>query len=90
MVQVPNVVGYIEEGKKVAKKQMDIVLHGLWGPDTPSPLQACFSSHPCPNAPAPDLAWLPSQHTTLWSHGPLQSANLSPAAEQPTSPPRLY
>lgn len=43
-VQVPNVVGFIEEGKKVAKKQMDITLHGLWGPQVPSPLQACLPS----------------------------------------------
>lgn len=39
-VQVPNVVGFIEEGKKAAKKQMDITIHGLWGPGAPSPLQA--------------------------------------------------
>ena len=39
-MQVPNVVGFIEEGKKVAKKQMDITLHGLWGPEVASPLQA--------------------------------------------------
>ncbi len=55
-MQVPNVVGFIEEGKKVAKKQMDIILHGLWGTDTPSPLQACL---PTPHAHVPDLAWVP-------------------------------
>ena len=37
--QAPNVLGRIEEGKKVAKKQMDIVIHGVWGPDATSPLQ---------------------------------------------------
>lgn len=31
-------LGRIEEGKKVAKKQMDIIIHGLWGPTTTSPL----------------------------------------------------
>ena len=50
LVQVPNVVGYIEEGKKVAKKQMDITLHGLWGPEAPSPLQAGLP--PCTPVPA--------------------------------------
>ena len=44
LAQVPNVVGFIEEGKKVAKKQMDITLHGLWGPAVPSPLQAYLPS----------------------------------------------
>ena len=43
-VQVPNVVGFIEEGKKVAKKQMDITLHGLWGKGVQTPLQAGISS----------------------------------------------
>jgi DNA polymerase-1 len=37
--QAPNCLGRVEEGKKVAKKQMDIVIHGLWGPDVRSPLQ---------------------------------------------------
>ena len=36
--QMPNDIGYIEPGKKRAKKTMDIELHGLWGRDTPSPL----------------------------------------------------
>ena len=36
--QAPNTLGRIEEGKKAAKKQMDIVIHGLWGPDVASPL----------------------------------------------------
>ena len=30
-LQVPNVDGLIEEGKKAPKKNMDITLHGLWG-----------------------------------------------------------
>ena len=30
-MQVPNVVGFVEEGKKVAKKQMGITLHGPVG-----------------------------------------------------------
>lgn len=38
MPQAPNVLGRIEEGKKIAKKQMDIVIHGLWGADAQSPL----------------------------------------------------
>ena len=42
-IQVPNVVGFIEEGKKVAKKQMDITLHGLWGKGVQTPLQAGIS-----------------------------------------------
>ena len=35
---MPNTEGYIEEGKKVAKKNRDIMLHGLWGEHDPSPL----------------------------------------------------
>ncbi len=38
LLQAPNVLGRIEEGKKIAKKQMDIVIHGLWGVDAVSPL----------------------------------------------------
>lgn len=38
-------IGFIEEGKKIAKKQMDITLHGLWGPGVPTPLQACLRTH---------------------------------------------
>ena len=62
-VQVPNVVAYIEEGKKVAKKQMDITLHGLWGKGGQTPLQAgtsslslvCMLSHRgCRTVPARD------------------------------------
>jgi hypothetical protein len=37
-LQAPNVLGRIEEGKKIAKKQMDILIHGLWGRGNPSPL----------------------------------------------------
>ena len=35
---MPNTIGYIEEGKKRAKKNMDIELHGVWGRSTPTPL----------------------------------------------------
>ncbi len=37
-------MGYIEEGKKVARKQMDITLHGLWGKEVDTPLKAGTSS----------------------------------------------
>ncbi|BDA48148.1 probable DNA polymerase I at C-terminar half [Coccomyxa sp. Obi] len=37
--KAPNVLGRKEEGKKVAKKQMDITIHGLWGPGMASPLK---------------------------------------------------
>ena len=36
---MPNTIGYIEEGKKRAKKNMDIELHGVWGRSTPTPLE---------------------------------------------------
>ena len=36
--KVPNETGFIEEGKKKPKKNIDIELHGLWGRDVPSPL----------------------------------------------------
>ena len=36
--QALNVLGRMEDGKKAAKKQMDITIHGLWGPDVASPL----------------------------------------------------
>ena len=31
--------GFVEEGKKVAKKNIDITLHGLWGADSLSPVR---------------------------------------------------
>ncbi len=37
-MQMPNTIGYIEEGKKRAKKNMDIELHGVWGHSAPTPL----------------------------------------------------
>ncbi|QDZ19172.1 DNA polymerase I [Chloropicon primus] len=36
--KVPNETGFIEEGKKKPKKNIDIELHGLWGKDVRSPL----------------------------------------------------
>ena len=36
--KVPNEIGFIEEGKKKPKKNIDIELHSLWGKDVPSPL----------------------------------------------------
>ena len=36
---MPNTEGYIEEGKKVAKKQRDMKLHSLWGESVASPLK---------------------------------------------------
>ena len=36
--KVPNETGFIEEGKKKPKKNIDIELHGLWGKNVPSPL----------------------------------------------------
>ena len=36
---MPNTIGYIEEGKKRVKKNMDIELHGVWGRSTPTPLE---------------------------------------------------
>jgi hypothetical protein len=37
--QAPNPDGRIEEGKKVAKKNIDLELHGLWGKGKPSLLE---------------------------------------------------
>lgn len=37
--KVPNVDGLKKEGDKRAKKNLDITLHGVWGPGTPSPLK---------------------------------------------------
>lgn len=37
-MQVPNVAGRIEEGKKAPKKNMAITLFGLWGRNRESPL----------------------------------------------------
>lgn len=37
--QLPNEEGFIEEGKKKAKKNLDVPLHGLWGKDEASPLK---------------------------------------------------
>lgn len=36
---MPNVDGLKKEGDKRAKKNLDITLHGVWGPGTPSPLK---------------------------------------------------
>lgn len=36
---MPNEEGIIEEGKKRAKKNIDIKLHGLWGEDIATPLK---------------------------------------------------
>lgn len=36
---MPNEEGFIEEGKKKAKKNLDVPLHGLWGKDEKSPLK---------------------------------------------------
>ena len=38
-MQAPNTLSRVEEGRKAAKKQMEIVIHGLWGPDVASPLR---------------------------------------------------
>jgi hypothetical protein len=38
-VQVPNDLGFIEEGRKAPKKQMGITLWGAWGRDAPCPLR---------------------------------------------------
>ena len=38
-LQVPNTEGLVLEGDKKAKKNLDIVLHGVWGRDVRSPLQ---------------------------------------------------
>ena len=49
-------VGFIEEGKKVAKKQMEITLHGLWGPGEASPLKAeIFTASGAPAVSTPVL-----------------------------------
>ena len=49
-------VGFIEEGKKVAKKQMEITLHGLWGPGVASPLRAeIFTASGAPAVSTPVL-----------------------------------
>ncbi|KAL4452308.1 hypothetical protein ABPG75_007970 [Micractinium tetrahymenae] len=37
--KVPNVDGLKKEGEKRAKKNLDITLHGVWGPGMPSPLK---------------------------------------------------
>lgn len=37
-MQMPNLEGTIEEGKKRAKKTIDIELHGVWGKGVLSPL----------------------------------------------------
>ncbi len=52
--QMPNTEGYIEPGKKRAKKNIDVELWGLWGKDKASPLK--------PEVPAlPLLPLLPLQ-----------------------------
>ena len=38
-LQMPNVEGVIEPGKKKAKKTIDIELHGIWGRGVISPLK---------------------------------------------------
>jgi hypothetical protein len=38
--QMPNLEGFIEEGKKRAKKCLDVPLHGLWGEGVTTPLKA--------------------------------------------------
>ena len=38
-VQTANVDGFIEEGKKVARKHIEFELHGVWGPNKKSPLK---------------------------------------------------
>ena len=38
-LQVPNTEGLVLEGDKKAKKNLDIVLHGVWGREARSPLQ---------------------------------------------------
>lgn len=49
-------VGFVEEGKKVAKKQMGITLHGLWGPGVASPLKAeIFTASGAPAVSTPVL-----------------------------------
>ena len=49
-------VGFIEEGKKVAKKQMELTLHGLWGPGVASPLRAeIFTASGAPAVSTPVL-----------------------------------
>jgi hypothetical protein len=42
---MPNVEGFIEEGKKRAKKCLDVPLHGLWGEGVKSPLKAEARCH---------------------------------------------
>lgn len=36
--QMPNEDGFIEEGKKKAKKNIDVEMHGLWGMNAATPL----------------------------------------------------
>ena len=59
--QMPNTEGYIEPGKKRAKKHIDVELCGLWGKDKVSPAQA---RGVCP-APASCC----SIHCLIASHG---------------------
>ena len=37
-LQMPNTQNFIEEGKKVPKKNVDVTLWGLWGRDVATPL----------------------------------------------------
>ena len=50
--QMPNEEGFIEEGKKRAKKCIDVPLHGLWGEDVLSPLKPEVTCRPGPLPPS--------------------------------------
>jgi hypothetical protein len=48
--QMPNEEGFIEEGKKKAKKSLDVPLHGLWGKGVLTPLKPEVQCCPYPAA----------------------------------------
>jgi hypothetical protein len=47
---MPNEEGFIEEGKKKAKKSLDVPLHGLWGKGVLTPLKPEVRCCPDPAA----------------------------------------